>query len=307
MVYIFSTFDTDMFGYIFKALDEPVKIVTYPNSINNNSLIRKVAHALWKVGIFIKWNFFGKEFNDLLKSITPNDKVVFYANFPEHILNVVPHLKKKSIASVWLWDIMSMKPFLLSNLHILKKLNIPINTFEPQDAEQYNITYVPQVYNFLHPKTLVKENAIIEACDCYYLGSIGTDYRRNLVKQVEAMLLEQGVKLCTYLVNEDGRHYISYYQNLDNLTQCKALLELNNEGQGAPTLRAMEALSYHKKLITNNKDIRNFDFYRKSNIFILGEDDPTTLKKFVNSPYENVSSEIIERYDVNTWIKNMYK
>ena len=33
-----------------------------------------------------------------------------------------------------------------------------------------------------------------------------------------------------------------------------------------------------KKLITDNKEIKRFDFYRKNNIFILGEDNMNRKK-----------------------------
>lgn len=36
------------------------------------------------------------------------------------------------------------------------------------------------------------------------------------------------------------------------------ILELNISGQSGLTLRTMEALFYHKKLITNNENVKNF-------------------------------------------------
>lgn len=306
MVYIFSTFDSDMFHYVFDSIEEPVKIMTYPDSKNENSKVRKLAHVLWRTGVFIKWDFFGKEFNDIVENITVEDKVIFYASFPEHILNVFPHLKKGVKSSIWIWDILDTKPFLRDKLDVLRKLNIPINTFDPQEAVKYNLTYIPQVYNFKHPRVLDPENAIIESCDCYYLGFVNTDYRKRIIEEVSSLFLQHGLTFYQHSVNKGGCSYISYLQNLDNLTQCKVLLELNNEGQSGPTMRAMEALSYHKKLITNNKYIRSFDFYNKNNIFILGEDNPDKLREFICSPYVDVPFEIIDKYDVNSWIKKMF-
>lgn len=307
MIYIFSTFESDMFHYIFDSLDEPVKVITYPNSINGGSLKRKIAHALWKVGVFIKWNFFGKEFNDFVENIKEDDKVIFYASFPEHILNVVPYLKHREKARIWIWDILDTKPFLLEKLDVLRKLNVPISTFDPLEAKKYNLIYLPQVYNFRHPHVLKKEKAIMSSCDCYYLGYVNTDYRKKIINEVESLFSQYGLTFYKHSVNKGGCSFISYQQNLDNIAQCKALLELNNEGQSGPTLRAMEVISFRKKLITNNSYIKNYDFYNKSNIFILGEDDPSTLKEFINTPYQDVPSNVIERYDVNTWIKNIFK
>ena len=72
------------------------------------------------------------------------------------------------------------------------------------------------------------------------------------------------------------------------LSQSNCILDYNQEGQVGLTLRPMEALFLEKKLITNNKDIKNYDFYNPSNIFILGENNIEDIKEFINKPYEKV-------------------
>ena len=64
----------------------------------------------------------------------------------------------------------------------------------------------------------------------------------------------------------------------------------------------MEALFLEKKLITNNKDIKNYDFYNPSNIFILGENNIEDIKEFINKPYEKVEQKIIDYYDFEQWL-----
>ena len=64
----------------------------------------------------------------------------------------------------------------------------------------------------------------------------------------------------------------------------------------------MEALFFEKKLITNNKDIKNYDFYNPSNIFILGENNIEDIKEFINKPYEKVEQKIIDYYDFEQWL-----
>ena len=69
----------------------------------------------------------------------------------------------------------------------------------------------------------------------------------------------------------------------------------------------MEALFYHKKLITNCKSIVNYEFYRKGNVFILGEDSMDELFNFINTPYIDVDDEIIEQYNEKGWVQRFYK
>ena len=68
--------------------------------------------------------------------------------------------------------------------------------------------------------------------------------------------------------------------------------------------RALEAMFYRKKLITNFKDIKEYDFYKKDNIFIIGEDDLNNIKNFVNTGYVDIPENIIKKYTIDGWIEN---
>ena len=69
------------------------------------------------------------------------------------------------------------------------------------------------------------------------------------------------------------------------------------------TLRTLEALFFKKKLITNNRDIVNLQFYNANNIFVLGIDKLENLKIFMDKPYENIEQKVIDYYDFNEWLK----
>ena len=183
MVYVFSTCDNEMFRYVFGALDEPVSIIVLPKSIENNYFARKLAHILWKFGIFIKYNFFGCEFNQFLCNIRPEDKVIFYARFPEHLFNVVPWLNSRVRVCLWMWDILDSIPFVKQKINIIKKLNIPIYTFDRKDAANYAIQYIPQLYNFKKPRNINEGNAGIQKCDVYFLGFPKDEYRMSWYKK----------------------------------------------------------------------------------------------------------------------------
>ena len=64
----------------------------------------------------------------------------------------------------------------------------------------------------------------------------------------------------------------------------------------------MEALFLERKLITNNTDIKNYDFYNHDNIFILGEDNINEIKEFINKPYKKIDQDIIDYYDFDQWL-----
>ncbi|MBP5204804.1 oligosaccharide biosynthesis protein Alg14, partial [Candidatus Saccharibacteria bacterium] len=58
-----------------------------------------------------------------------------------------------------------------------------------------------------------------------------------------------------------------------------------------------------KKLITDNSNIVDYNFYRPENIFIIGKDDPGRLKDFISSPYKKINQKIVDYYEFENWIK----
>ena len=68
------------------------------------------------------------------------------------------------------------------------------------------------------------------------------------------------------------------------------------------SLRAMEAMFFGKKMITNRLLMRNEDFYDSRNIFILGEEE-RTLKEFLEEPYAPPDPAVRDRYLLSNWLK----
>lgn len=64
----------------------------------------------------------------------------------------------------------------------------------------------------------------------------------------------------------DPRNMIESYQN------CTAILELMREGQNGLSFRVFEAIAMEKKIITDNENIKNYDFYNPDNILVLDKD-----------------------------------
>ena len=89
--------------------------------------------------------------------------------------------------------------------------------------------------------------------------------------------------------------------------ESKALLEIVKEDVSGITLRALEGIFFGKKLITNNKFIKMYDFYNPNNIFILEDDNLSNLKNFISSKYEPIDKTIIDYYDFEEWVNRFYK
>lgn len=95
-------------------------------------------------------------------------------------------------------------------------------------------------------------------------------------------------------LNKHYKSFMPYSQVLNTLERSKTSLYLVEGAQTGVTMRVIESLLFEVKLITDNQELMNYDFYNPNNIFILGVDDIKTLPEFINSPYEQVNSKMFK-------------
>ena len=172
-------------------------------------------------------------------------------------------------------------------------------TFDKEDAKKYNIKYNSQFYT-----KNIQLKSKPQEFDILFLGRAKN--RKNEIIELKNKLEQQNLK-CNFIVIEDEKDYIEYDKYLDLISKSKCILDYNQKGQTGLTLRPMEALFFNKKLITNNKDIKNYNFYNSKNIFILGENKMEEVDKFLNTPSEKIHEDILNNYDFNSWVEKFLK
>ncbi len=168
-------------------------------------------------------------------------------------------------------------------------------SFDLEDVKKYNLKYNPQYYS----KTVKLPNKGIKS-DFIFLGR--NKNRKKYIENLDKELKEHNVN-GTFKIIESEKDLVEYEDYLKLVDESKAIIDIVSENQNGLTLRPMEALFFNKKLITNNLDIVNYDFYNPNNIFVLGKDDMNNIKQFIDSPYEPVNEEIVNYYDFEEWIK----
>lgn len=133
--------------------------------------------------------------------------------------------------------------------------------------------------------------------DVFYVGK--DKNRLQSLQQIEKELNGYGLKTFFYITWErgwqkknDGIHkpFLPYEHVLDYIGKTKAILHLIEGAQNGITLRIQESLIHKVKLITNDMSIVDYDFYNPNNIFILGKDNMSNLRDFLNSPYIDVDT-----------------
>ncbi len=93
---------------------------------------------------------------------------------------------------------------------------------------------------------------------------------------------------------------------IDRYIHAKAILDIPSPKQKGLTIRTLECLALKKKIITTNETIKNYDFYNPNNICIIDWDNPQYPEHaWFDQPYQAVPEEIVEKYDVSTWIRTL--
>lgn len=219
--------------------------------------------------------------------------VIFDSGYHEDITKYIKRKNKNCKIILYFWN-----PIKEENYKALKDSNVDeFWTFDKNDAIKYNMHYNSQFYT---QKVQLKRDELIN--DVLFLGRAKN--RAKELLELERKLNSNNVKTNFFII-EDEKDCISYDEYLSFLSKSKCILDFNQAGQIGLSLRPMESLFFEKKLITNNEDIKNYDFYNPNNIFILGKDNIRDIKEFINKPYEKVQKNILNYYDFENW-KNRF-
>lgn len=242
---------------------------------------------LFKLLKKVKISILGKWKNEINKY----DKfIIFESLYNEKVAKKIKRTKKENKVIVYFWNYIDD-----NNKYILNDKNIDeFWTFDKNDAQKYNMKYNPQFYT-KNVKIQDEQNKY----DVLFLGR--PKKRKKDIVDLEKKLKEEGIQT-NFKIIENEKDYVSYDEYLKMIAESKCILDYNQEGQVGLSLRPMEALFLERKLITNNTDIRNYDFYNHDNIFILGEDNINEIKEFINKPYKKIDQDIIDYYDFDQWL-----
>ena len=134
--------------------------------------------------------------------------------------------------------------------------------------------------------------------DVFYVGK--DKGRLEQLNQLEAEFKSHDLKTLFYITwehswqkKDDGIHkqFLPYDEVLKYIGKSKAILHLIDGAQKGVTIRIQESLIHKVKLITDDIDIIDYDFYHPNNIFILGKDNMDDLKAFLDLPYVEMESQ----------------
>lgn len=198
---------------------------------------------------------------------------------------------------LWFWNPLkvAMRHYNIKNtIYNIKCMGYQIFTFDSEDARIYNLEHKSQFgLNYA-----ISQNPIY---DVYFCGN--DKGRINIINNFKKQCYRLNIN-AEIIVPEIDKRIVPFDQNVANAMKSRALLDIVQNGQNGLTLRPLEALLNDKKLITNDVNIKKYDFYNRQNVFIIGEDNINQLKDFIYSPILCVPQSIKEKYTFNNWINS---
>ena len=189
-----------------------------------------------------------------------------------------------------------------------------IFVFDPEDVKRYpsyNLVFLPNCYfgetDFTQPSEI----------DLLYIGQF-IEKRHQQLFSIHNYLESQQMHYSSYTSLYQGRDFIplhhkilhhkistTYQENIDFVKKSKTLIDFKRDEHDGLSLRFFEAMQYGKKIITDNFSVKNYDFYHPNNIFVTNYVNLEGLVDFLQSPYQSLPSELVEKYSFKNWINTI--
>ncbi|MBU2951621.1 hypothetical protein KO493_13015 [Tamlana agarivorans] len=225
-------------------------------------------------------------------------------------VSTIKYLKAKtSILKTYLYDGINRYP---KQLKPLKYFN-EVYSFEPNDCKKYGFI---SITNFIYDTTEYSE-ALNH--DKYCLFNITSYDRKRLPVLLKIasilksrnksykIIVKTAKKINTNLVEIIKKPMpFDDVKKLLNTSICMLDLGLIKKHRGL-TFRVFEAMGLHKKIITNNSEIANYDFYDPQNILIIDEKNLEIPESFFQSPYNPIPKHIYNKYTLDFWVQSVFK
>lgn len=181
-----------------------------------------------------------------------------------------------------------------------------VYSFDKSDCDKYGFIHYQQYSSCIYI------NNVIDTEPSFDVSFVGRDKgRSNLVKEFENkfnkitvnkfILKDVGFfrkvinNLFPYLDNS-----LNYIEYLKENYKGKAVLDIVQSGQSGITMRMIEALSYKRKVITNNVTVLNHELYHKKNVLYFStlEDlNYSDIVDFLNDDFFCYSVGYISKYE----------
>ncbi len=288
--------DVDIWEFVLSGLKGRSDVLLYP--LNRNSrfvqkAIRKYSNSSCLPSFFV----LGGVIRKAISKLKTGDSLVLAEYTDPSLVYAIARIIPEGVSRyIWLWNHKGVSRKFEKSLSAINKNGFQIITYDESDAARYGFKLNIQFFN-IKPYYSVSLKKSDFSCDFLFVG-----YAKNRIDEIEAVRLLLSSYSCEFITVRHKSEYIPYSKYMEMALRSRCIVEIVRKGDLACTLRPLEAISVRRKLFTNNPAVRGYSFYSPQNIFIVGEDDISKLSVFLHSPYMSLPDNVVDSYDVNSWI-----
>ncbi|GGZ74373.1 hypothetical protein [Algibacter mikhailovii] len=249
------------------------------------------------------------QLNKRIKKLPQQDKIlVIKSDFLNE--SILRELKAKTNELVtFLNDSLSRCPKMKKNIDLFDQ----VFSFENKDCKNYGFK---KINNFIYTEIDFSTNNSAKY-EVFNISSI--DKRKKSVvlfsnyfnlKNISYKIILYSTKPTDYFNNTKIDIIYKPYtilEMLDYLKQCKIVLDLQRPKQQGLSFRVFESLAYGKKLITINRDIVNYDFYKPENIHVIKDMNNISIPdSFFKTEAVKIDKNTLEKYHISEWVNSVF-
>jgi hypothetical protein len=288
-----------------------VLIESLPPAFDKSSVIHKIANILHRVILKDKTYFIKKEKQHFEKFAdkklkNKNYDIAFFIRadmYSEKLIRRVRKQTKKMIS--YQWDGLEMYPRIFGYYKYFDRKLV----FDSRDIRKFPHFQLLPLTNFHYSENGLKTAEF----DLFYVG-VGLEERIKMTYNVEKFANENFLKLKAILTIPEFRDEvktesvslqytgISLEENENYASKSRSVFDFKIPSHNGASFRVFECLGKGQKLISNNHNLKDYDFYHPDNIFITDFEDFTGLKEFLQKPYHKIDQNIVEKYGIKNWL-----
>jgi len=215
-------------------------------------------------------------------------------------------IKKATHKVLLLWDSLEKVEAPIDRFYAFDR----IFSFDTEDCKRHHFI---KIENFHFWEMQQPEKPLYDAV---YLGTLDAreedlkkliTYLRGNEKTVKAFLhIPSGKTIKRSEQISPLEKIIPFKESISFAKKATVIIDLAHKNQTGLSFRVFEAMSLHKKLITTNKHIANYDFYNPNNILVITDINQINIpQSFWTAPYQEINQEIVDRYAAETWVKKI--
>lgn len=289
-----------------------ILIESLPKALNKSAFSHKIGNVFSRLILKDKNYFIKKEKHIFEKFALKRLKnktydIAFFIRADMYSENLIKRVKKQTKKMInYQWDGIDIYPRILDYYKYFDRFFV----FDNADMRKYkNLNLLP-LTNFYYSDR--RKNNIAEY-DFFYIG-VGLDDRIRLIKNIEEFVIANGLRIKAILTIPEFREEeitesvsfqhkgISLEENEDLATKAEVVIDFKIDYHTGASFRFFECLNREQKIITNNTEMKNYDFYHPDNIFITDFENFNGLKEFLEKPYHKIDRKIVEKYGIKNWL-----